>query len=507
MSASEQHKEEEGLDALAHGDARAIPRRQHPAGVIQYIIRYAWVFLRSFWPVLAGLAVNGSFWKNGHWIGLGVLALVCVVAVLQHVRFTFQVEGQQLIIRKGVLERERVAISFDRIQMIHIEQAWWQQLLGVAGLRIDTAGSSGAEVEIAALKLPEAKALKRALSAKGGANASGIGEEEYESAAGPDADVLIALSASRLFKIGLTQNHLRNALIAFGSLVAVAEPLEGVVSQVLSNVPDYAWWALKVLWVLLVPLVAVGVLTVGVLISLVGAVIRYYNLRVRSQAEGLEISGGLLKKFEFKVPIHKVQMLEGVSGVLQRGVGFETYKIHQARAQAEMAQSGVNLAIPGLESDHAEQLNDELFPDFGAEKEVLTPHRIWLIRMVVIRLLLVSPILFLGGSFGWVFSGLWGAWLVASAVHQFRRLRLEVSNTQVLWKAGWLRQRHIRAELRKLQRVVVTDNWFLRRRGLVHIRLHTAAGPISMRYVSKDSGKRLRDLALYEVETRREPWM
>jgi len=82
-----------------------------------------------------------------------------------------------------------------------------------------------------------------------------------------------------------------------------------------------------------------------------------------------------------------------------------------------------------------------------------------------------------------------------------------VNSTQVKLHQGWIRQRNMRVELRKLQRVVLVENWHLRKRSLVHIRLHTAAGPVMMRYIPKERGQALRDAALYEVESRSEPWM
>lgn len=499
MNSSEGHSES--------GREVAPRRRQHPAGVIHYFLRYTWVFLRGFWPALAGLAVNDAFWKYAHLGAVCFLVLVGLVALLQHIRFTFQVEPDVLVIRKGVIERERIAIAFNRIQMVHVEQAWWQQILGVAGLRIDTAGSSGAEVEIAAIKLSEAQALKGILGARPAYGHSDEPNEQDTSVGAPSANTVISLSLSRLFKIGLTQNHLRNALIALGSVVAFAEPLEGALAQLVSGVPDYAWWALKLLWVFLIPLLAIGVLMVGILISLIGAVIRYYNLLVRTHDEGLELSGGLLKKFEYQVPIHKVQMLESVSGLLQRAVGFETYKIHQARAQSDANQSGLSMAIPGLEKDHAAELNRLLFPPFGQADLVLRPHKILLVRMIAFRALILVPVVIWGNAVLKVGIGLWSIWLIASAVQQFRRIRLDVNATQVKLHQGWIRQRHMRIELRKLQRVVLVENWVLRRRSLVHIRLHTAAGPVVMRYIAKEHGAALRDAALFEVESRRERWM
>ncbi|MGB0250256.1 MAG: PH domain-containing protein, partial [Flavobacteriales bacterium] len=324
-------------------------RRQHPTAVFQYILKYTWIFIRGFWPIIAGAAVSDNLRAYGEWIGLGVLIIACLSAVVQYWKFTFQVTDDALVIRRGLLERERITIAFERIQMVNLEQSLWQRVFGVMSLKVDTAGSSGAEVELAALKVQDAKALKAVLSSEVNEQSAGTPAPADER----DGEQLIALSWGRLFKVGLTQNHLRNAMIAFGSIVALAEPLEGVLSDWLSDVPMYTWFLLKFLWVLLIPIFTIGVVVVGMLVSLIGAVLRYYELQVRAQAEGLELSGGLLKKFEFKIPLHKVQMLEGSSSVLQRLVGFETFKVHQARAQSDPSQGGVNMAIPGLESDHA----------------------------------------------------------------------------------------------------------------------------------------------------------
>jgi putative membrane protein len=372
-------------------------------------------------------------------------------------------------------------------------------------VKVDTAGTAGAEVEIAALKVDDATALKAVLS--GGARKERTTSTDTEAESESDVEQLIALSWNRLFKVGLTQNHLRNALIAFGSIVALAEPLEGALTDWLSDVPTYTWFVLKFLWVLLIPIFTIAVVVVGMLVSLIGAVLRYYNLQVRAQAEGLELSGGLLKKFEFKIPLHKVQLLEGSSSVLQRLVGFETYKIHQARAQTDAAEGGVNMAIPGLEFDHADRLNAMLFPPFAEEREMIRPHQLMLIRMLVFRAALVVPFLIWGAVWMQIAAVLWGVWMLVAAVNQYRGVELTLSPEQLIMRTGWLRKKHLRTELRKAQRVVLTESWLMRRRSLAHARIYTAAGPVVVRFIPKKTARRLRDLVLYEAESTNRPWM
>ena len=492
-------------ESAAPNPVRFPARRQHPTGVFQYIVKYVWVFIRGFWPVLAGAAVSDNIRAYGEWIGLAVLVIACSSAVLQYWKFTFQVTEDALIIRRGVLERERVTIAFERIQMVNLEQSIWQRMFGVMSVKVDTAGTAGAEVEIAALKVDDANALKAVLSGGGSKGRSTSTDAAAESDS--DGEQLIALSWNRLFKVGLTQNHLRNALIAFGSIVALAEPLEGALTDWLSDVPTYTWIVLKFLWVLLIPIFTIGVVVIGMLVSLIGAVLRYYNLQVRAQAQGLELSGGLLKKFEFKIPLHKVQLLEGSSSVLQRLVGFETYKIHQARAQSDAAEGGVNMAIPGLESDHAIRLHTMLFPPFGDNSETIRPHQLMLIRMLVFRVAVVVPFLIWGEAWMQIAALLWGVWLCVAAVNQYRGVELLLSAEQVIMRTGWLRKKHLRTELRKAQRVVLTESWLMRRRSLAHARIYTAAGPVVVRFIPRKTARQLRDLVLYEAESTNRPWM
>jgi putative membrane protein len=425
--------------------------------------------------------------------------------VLQYWKFTFQVTEDALVIRRGVLERERVTIAFERIQMVNLEQSIWQRAFGVMSVKVDTAGTAGAEVEIAALKVDDAHALKAVLS--GGRSSRLTTSADVTTDSHTDGEQLIALSWNRLFKVGLTQNHLRNALIAFGSIVALAEPLEGVLTDWLSDVSSYTWIVLKFLWVLLIPIFTIGVIVVGMLVSLVGAVLRYYNLQVRSQADGLELTGGLLKKFELKIPLHKVQLLEGSSSVLQRLVGFETYKIHQARAQSDATEGGVNMAIPGLEPDHADRLKSMLFPPFAEKTETIRPHLLLMIRMLLFRASVVMPLFIWGEVWMQIAAVLWGVWLAVAAVNQYRGVELMVSPEQLIMRTGWLSKKHLRTELRKAQRVVLTESWLMRRRSLAHARIYTAAGPVVVRFIPKNTARQLRDWVLYEAESTKRPWM
>ena len=108
--------------------------------VFQYLLKYTWIFIRGFWPIIAGAAVSDNIRAYWEWIGLGVLIIAGLSAVFQYWKFTFQVTDDALVIRRGLLERERITIAFERIQMVNLEQSIWQRVFGVMSLKVDTAG-------------------------------------------------------------------------------------------------------------------------------------------------------------------------------------------------------------------------------------------------------------------------------------------------------------------------------------------------------------------------------
>ena len=102
---------------------------------------------------------------------------------------------------------------------------------------------------------------------------------------------------------------------------------------------------------------------------------------------------------------------------------------------------------------------------------------------------------------------LWGVWLCVAAVNQYRGVELLLSAEQLIMRTGWLRKKHLRTELRKAQRVVLTESWLMRRRSLAHARIYTAAGPVVVRFIPKIIARQLRDLVLYEAESTNRRWM
>src|SRR5215204_3980952 len=156
------------------------------------------------WPLALLVAARRQFWL----LFLGALVLLAW-STIEWLRRTYELESGALRLEEGVLARKLRAVPFDRIQQVDLVRKPLHRLLGVATLRVETAGGgSAAEVDLDVVTLAEAQALRSSLlrakarlaaaptGAPGqvAAGRASVGEAELvEAAAAPPERVLLRL--------------------------------------------------------------------------------------------------------------------------------------------------------------------------------------------------------------------------------------------------------------------------------------------------------------------------
>src|SRR5512132_3960058 len=131
------------------------PRRLHLLSPVFFATGHA----RRLWPLALLLAARRQWWL----LALGALILLAWSA-LEWLRRTYSLEGGALRLEEGVLARKLRAVPFDRIQQVDLVRKPLHRLLGVATLRVETAGGgSAAEVALDVVTLDEARALRASL--------------------------------------------------------------------------------------------------------------------------------------------------------------------------------------------------------------------------------------------------------------------------------------------------------------------------------------------------------
>ncbi len=491
------------------------PQRQSLVGVVVYIIRNFRIMVTLFITILALGASNPKLFLYALSGAVPLALLLVVLAWFQYRNFTFHIEGDELIIHKGVFFKERVVIAAERIQSIQVTESLLQRILGVVALKVDTAGSKGNELSIPALEQSRADLLKTLLyQFKEGEASVGISDaaniEVGEKAQTTNGQVLVKLSYMDLLKVGLTENHLRTGLLALAFTFGYISQYQDLIQKYLERyVDEYAEQVANAgISMFLAFLLIYSV--ISVLISLGRTLLRFFDLKAVLKADAVEISTGLLQRQQARIPINKIQFVQWETNPLRRLAGFESAKIKPTNPAGEVPRQQVN-EIPALKFRESKLLIEGIFPGYVDPETGVYANAAAYVRintilfsllilpatavawfqvemLALLVLLLYVPVVFLSLQYG-------------------RRVELLISETYLLLRKGWIFPKRIVLPSHKLQSVAISQSFLLKRRSLCNLTLYTAAGYRVVRYLRESEAERLRDYLLFKIESSNEPWM
>ena len=509
------------------GDATrpfAEPRRQHAVGLLVLVGWQAQLILRAAWPLLiAAYVQQEQDAKYFLWALAAGAALTVFGAVLHFWRFTFNVQGGKFLVQKGVLVRETVNIPLERVQAVHLEQNLIQRLFGVSGLRVDTAGSSGSELRIHALKWEEAQALRGMLTEEHQPTT----EEANESEAG---EPLMGLDLPTLLKVGLSQNHLSKVAFAIGGLVTFQGVAWELMAEIWARVPSLWRTVLTLLSPLFLVFSPVLIALGAVLISLATSVVRHWQLTVwvegsRARRTGaIHLSQGLFNRQSMQIPLHKVQWVMWENTWIRRLFSMDTLHIRQASAgggdasnqgstPAAAGGKAMRMGIPAMNARRTRSMEALLFPEWPARRLMtLRPVRYafwirWAKRGLALTPLAVAVGWWLGSWAGIVVGVMVWAWTGWLSQKAFAGQWATTDGRHLSAHRGWWFRRRVMVDWTKLQGVELVQNRIHARRGVAHVTFHTASGVAQLRYLPTEVAQELRDLAMATVIAHRGPWM
>lgn len=135
-----------------------------------FFIRY---FVTGIIIILATLLIT-DFWASKIFIIISVLYLLLslVWGYLTYYFWRYEISGKTVRVKRGVLIKEEVEISYSRIQNIDIKRKPLERMLGLSTLHIQTAGRRGGtgEGNITGLEKSTARKVQEKLSEKMSSN-------------------------------------------------------------------------------------------------------------------------------------------------------------------------------------------------------------------------------------------------------------------------------------------------------------------------------------------------
>lgn len=317
-------------------DGRSVPYR-----VLENASRLAFVAL---FGVVSSTSSGGSFDPASLLVIVALGTTAIVGWELAYVRrYTYELTEETFDIESGVLSRREREIPYERVQNVDISQNVVQRALGVAAVRLETAGGSGTEAALKYVSRAEADRLQEVLSRRKRPSAddgAGVATED---------ETLFVLSGRELGVLGLVSADLRLLGLATVGLSAFAPTLARQLTPTVDLV------SLAGPWLALVGLAGLWV------VSAVAAMSRYWSFRLDRGDDELRYERGLLQRYNGTIPLSKVQTLRLRENVLARALGYANLVVETA-GYGPGDDGGAQSAVPLAERDRALALARTLEP-------------------------------------------------------------------------------------------------------------------------------------------------
>lgn len=444
------------------------PQRLHPLTVVLGPLRLlrAWAI-----PIVAAFFIRPG--EAGEFAGFGiVLAIVAVgvaAQVMQVLRVRWWVADDAFQMRVGLVQLESRSVPLERIQNVDISEPLFPRLLGLAEVKIETAGSSGGDLALRFVSRPDADRLREVLASR---RASVV--EALEPAA---PRTLVRAELGELVLAGATTNRIGALLVVFGAMWGFAIDVGIDPEDAFVGAGDLL---LDVGPVLLAVTGLAAMVLVGWVVSIAATVLRYYGFVLTEQGNELRRDHGLLSRSSGVIPLRRVQAVRIEQAWMRRIVHRSTIVADTAGSVAAATDTGTGVVAPIIRDAAVASLVQRVVgmpvPD---ESELLPVSRL-AIRRGFIRVAL--PLIVSGG--GVLFFRPLAAWIVVPLLAlaywwarlRYRALGYRVGTDLVVARSGVVTRRRWFVPTTKVQSTVVRSSPFQRRLGLATLSLDTA-GP------------------------------
>jgi putative membrane protein len=477
------------------------PRRLHPIGILFAFARIARQFAA---PTLLAILVSLiARWGDPDVLRrtlvvllalLAIASLGLAYAVASWARLTYCTCGNELRVERGILLRKLTVLPRERIQSIELRQNVVERLLGLATVKVETAGGREPEVVLSTLTQHDARTLQDwACRAPEMAPAVPLAAADQPAAPLQHA----SLSRSDLAVAGLTAGRVGVALSALGTLVAMASDLLPWERLSLPTVPLGPSTVLLLL--VLVPVLVWG-------LGLAGTVLAYAGFRLHSDGTRIVIERGLFERKRTVIPIERIQAVSIDEGPLRQPWSLAQLSVEYAGYGTGATESTV--LFPLLRRAEVMPFLERFLPAFAgplaaAEADGLRrpPLRArcryalrWELLLVVGGLAVLATVLrWPAGAFAVVLLPL----AIGLGLAQYRDAGWYVAGDVLVVRWRTLGRHTALVPRRCVQLIEARASLLLRRAGLATVELRVATGsswrPFRLRHLAEADARYLLD--------------
>lgn len=491
-----------------------IPQRQSYVAILMIIWKTYRVLIRQIFPFLViffvGKSAKSNFGNYFIYFVSAVALIGMIYSILAFFRYYFHIEEDKLIVEKGVFGRSKTIIPFERIQTINFEQNLAHQVFSVLRLKVDTAGSAQKEFEFDAIANDQAHALREIILEKKSKLKPIAERVEYETEVLEEKKAyksILKLSIFDLIKVGITENHFRSGGLILFALWWIWDNLSeaGLDPEKYTEGIDPLAGGV----IILVGLAVIFII-LAFLFSLIRTVLKYFGLEFWRSENGFKISSGLFTKKDTSALDHKIQMISWSDNLLRKIVGYYQLSLKQASSVAISNKSSIN--IPGCRQDQIDMVTRALygskaFDDIEMESvDIRFMYR----RMFFLSLIGIPPIVlgyFDSKPFFIIFGILLISYFIITSYFRYKKCKFGHNEKMMMIRGGLFGDKAETLPIIKLQNVEISQSPYQRRKRLANVKIHTAAGNVTIPYIGYDRAIQLTDYLLYKTESSNKRWM
>lgn len=454
------------------------PQRLHPFTVVFDAAAAARSLLVP--ALFGGVSAGGGEFESVLTWTLALLSIPTILfAFARYLTFRYRLTGEELVIDSGVLSRRHRVIPLARIQNIDVHESPLQRMCGVAELRVETAGAGETEATLRVLGRVQADSLREALLAGRRAAVAGDGDTEPAGEAEPVHE-LARLSTRDLIIAGATASEAGIVAAALGGALQFLDNLPIGLPDFLPDPERIVELSEDTLLIAVVS-IAVGLLLIGWLFSIVGALVTYHGFTLEQTSSELRKRYGLLSRREAVVPLERVQAVRIEESWIRQPLGLAALKVETAGGSPQERQrGGAEAFLPLARAADVQRLVEAVLGGLDYRALRFRPAHPRARRRAFVRYTIVLTLVAAGLAF--VLEPRWLpfllvlplAWLAAG--RYYRNLGYALAPGFVVTRAGLLERTTWIIPDRRIQTAHLVDSPFQRRHGLADVVVDTAAG-------------------------------
>ncbi len=484
-----------------------LPSRQSSKGIIVIFGKNIFKFIKNAILIFAAFFVSfkGSY-DTKIIYGIVLLFLFFIIfSILKYLNFKFHITTDYFVLNQGILNKEKISIAKNKIQNVYIKQNILQQLINVVSLSIESAGDKKTEVEIQALSVSKANALKELLL-------ENKTVETIDEVKEKEPTVYFKASIKKLILEGISENHLKSFIIILIFLIGIYKDFKDFLMSFKTETRFDAYFEFnetELLSVMIFNFVLVFLLLFAAfLFSVIKIFTENYDLKVIKKENGLEISKGLFNKINLGLTPSRIQNTDIKTNRFKQWLGL--YKLNFTQAMVNKKQQK-HFAIIGLNKLQVNELVDKFYPKVFLSLVKLKPEKFFIYSSIVVYALifLVLNIIFSFISFKLflinipllIFS-------VLSIIYSYKKAYYSIDDKYLVVGSGKFIDTYTSfLELHKVQSVSFEQTIFQKRRGLASVIVYSSAKELYISHIKETNAKSIIDYLLFKIESSKKDWM